>query len=48
MIKLRIFMSASNKEKQEYDENNLPHGTNVPNELVLPLTDMDSIVCADS
>ena len=48
MIRLRIFKSARNKAKQEYDEDNLPHGTNVPNELVLPLTDMDSIVCADS
>ena len=48
MMQLVIFKSASNEEDQEDDEDNLPHGTKVLKELVMPWANTDSIVCADS
>ena len=48
MMRLRIVKSARHEAEQEYYEENLPHGTQVLKELVLPWANMDSIVCADS
>ena len=48
MIRLRIFKSVRNKAEQEDDEENLPRGTKVLKELVLPWANTDRIVCAES
>ena len=47
-MRISIFKSARHEAEQEDDEENLPHGTQVPKELVLPWANIDSIVCADS
>ena len=48
MMWLGVFKSAINKVYQEDDEDNLTHVTKVLKELVLPWSNMDRIVCADS
>ena len=48
MIWLSIFKSKSNEEEQEDDEDNLPHGTKVLNELVMPWANKYRIICTDS
>ena len=48
MMRLMIANSASNEEDQEDDEENLPHGTKVLKELVMPWSNTDMIVCTDS
>ena len=48
MMRLRIFKSKHNEEEQKYDEDNIPHGTKVLKELVIPWANTDRIVCADS
>ena len=48
MMRLRIVKSAKNKEEQQDDRDNLPHGTKVLREIVMPWANMDRIVCADS
>ena len=40
--------SAKNEEEQQDDEENLPHGTKLLKELVIPWAKMDRILCADS
>ena len=45
---LRIVKSAKNEEEQQYDEENIPHGTKVLKELVIPWANTDMIVLADS
>ena len=47
-MRLRIVKSAKNEEEQKDDEDNLPHGTKVLKELVMPWANTDRIVCADS
>ena len=36
IMQLRIVKSAKNEEEQKYDRENLPHGTRVLKELVMP------------
>ena len=48
MIRLRILKSANNEEEHQYDKENLPHGTKVLKELVMPWDNTDRIVCAGS
>ena len=48
MIQLSIVKSESNEADQEDDEENIPNGTKVLKELVLPSDNMDRVVCADS
>ena len=51
MMRLSIGKSESNEEQQkddEDDEDNLPHGTKVLKELVMPWDNTDRIICADS
>ena len=48
MILIRIVRSARNEAEHEYDKENLPHGTKLLKELVLPWANTDRIVCADS
>ena len=36
MIRISIFKSANNEEEQKYDRDNLPHGTKVLKEIVMP------------
>ena len=48
MMWLRILKCAKNEEEQQDDRDNLPHGTKVLKELVMPWANMDSIVFADS
>ena len=36
MTRLRIVKSEKNEEEQKDDRENLPHGTKVPKELVMP------------
>ena len=47
-MRIRIIRSARNEADQEDDEDNLPHGTKVLKELVLPWSNTERIVCADS
>ena len=46
MIRLRIVKYAKNEEDQQDDRENLPHGTKVMKELVMPWDNTDMIVCA--
>ena len=46
MMWIRIVKSTRNEADQEDDEYNIPHGTKVLKELVLPWDNMDMIVCA--
>ena len=48
MIRLRIVNSAKNEEEQQDDEDNLPHGTKLLKELVMPWANTDRIFFADS
>ena len=48
MMRLMIANSASNEEDQEDDEGNLPHGTKVLKELMIPWANTNRIICADS
>ena len=48
IIRLSIFKSANNEEEHKYYEDNLPHGTKLLKELVIPWAKMDRILCADS
>ena len=48
MLRLRIVNSAKNEEKQQDDEDNLPHGTKFPKESVMPWANTDRIICANS
>ena len=48
MMQLSIVKSAKNEEYQQYDKDNLPHGTKVLKELVMIWANTDRIVCADS
>ena len=48
MMQLRIVKSLKNEEDQQDDRDNLPHGTKVLKELVMPWANTDRIVCADS
>ena len=48
IMRLRIVKYENNEEEQQDDRNNLPHGTKVLKELVMPWDNTDSIVCADS
>ena len=45
---LRIVKFARNEEEQEDDEDNLPHGTKVLNELVMPWANKYRIIFTDS
>ena len=48
MMWLRILKSVNNEEDQQDDEDNIPHGTKVLKELVMPWANTDRIVCTDS
>ena len=48
MMRLRIVKSENNEEYQQDDRYNLPHGTKVPKELVMPWANEDRIISADS
>ena len=48
MIPLRIVKSVNNEEEQQDDRENLPHGTKLLKEIVMPWDNTDRIVCADS
>ena len=48
MMRIRILKSAKNEEEQQYDRDNLPHGTKVLKELVMPWANTDNIICAVS
>ena len=48
MMRLRIVKSSKNKKEYKDDEYNLPHGTKVLKELVIPWANMDKTVCAYS
>ena len=48
MIRLSIVKSAKNEEEQQYDEDNLPHGTKVLKEIVMPWDNAYRIICTDS
>ena len=48
MMQPRIDTSKMNEAEQEYDEDNLPHGTKVPKELVIPWANTDKIIISDS
>ena len=51
MMRLSIGKSESNEEQQkddEDDEDNLPHGTKVLKELVMPWANTDMIIFEDS
>ena len=45
---LRTVDSAKNKEEQKYDDDNIPNGIKVLKYLIIPWSNTDSIVCADS
>ena len=47
-MRTRIVNYAKNKEEQQDDRENIPHGTKVLNELVMPWANTDRIVCSDS
>ena len=47
-MRLRIFKSARNKAEKGDDEENLPHGTKVLSEIILPWVNTDRIVCENS
>ena len=44
----RIVKSAKNEEDQQDDRDNLPHGTKVLKELVMPWDNTNSIINTDS
>ena len=48
MMRLRIVKYAKNEEEQQEDRDNLPHGTKVLKELLMPWPPTHRIVCADS
>ena len=48
MMRLRIVKSAKDEEGQQDERDNLPHGTKLLKELVMPWANTDRIVCADS
>ena len=48
IMRLRILKSANNEEEHQDDEDNLPHGTKLLKELVIPWANTDRIICADS
>ena len=48
MMRLGVVNSSNNEEEQQYDRDNLPHGTKVPKELVIPWANTDRIVCVNS
>ena len=45
---LRIAKSANNEEENQYEKENIPHGTKLLKELVMPWDNRDRIICADS
>ena len=47
-MRIRSLKSAKNEEDWQDDRDNLPHGTKVLKELVMPWANTDRIVCADS
>ena len=47
MMRLRIVKSAKNEKEQQYDEENIPHGTKVLKELVIPWYKTDRIFCTE-
>ena len=48
MMQLRIVKSENNEEEQQDDRDNLPHGTKVLKEILMPWANTDRIICADS
>ena len=48
MMRLRIVKSAKNEEERQDERDNIPHGTKVMKELVMPWANTDRIICADS
>ena len=48
MMRLGVVKSARNGEYQQDDKDNLPHGTKVLKELVIPWANIDRIFCAES
>ena len=44
----RIMKSVKNEKYQQDERDNLPHGTKVPKEIVMPWANTDRIVCPDS
>ena len=48
MMRLMIVKSAKNEQDQQDDRDNIPHGTKVRKELVMPWANTDRIVCAYS
>ena len=48
MMRIRIVKSANNEGDQKYGRDNLPHGTKVLKEIVMPWYNTYRIVCADS
>ena len=48
MMRPRIVKSTKNEEEQQYDRENLPHGTKILKELVIPWDNTDRIVCSGS
>ena len=44
MMRLRIVKSTKNEEEQQDDEDNIPHGTKVLNEIVMPWANTDRFV----
>ena len=48
MMRLSILKSAKNEEDHKYGRDNLPHGTKMMKELVMPWDNTDRIVFADS
>ena len=47
MLRIMIFKSEKNEEDQQDNEDNLPHGTKLLKELVIPWANAERIVCAD-
>ena len=48
MMRLMIVKSENNEEYKKDDKDNIPHGTKVLKEIVMPWDNTDRIVCADS
>ena len=48
MMRLRIVKAAKNEEERQDERDNIPHGTKVMKELVMPWANTDRIICADS
>ena len=43
MMRISIVKYAKNEEEQKYDRENIPHGTKVLKEFVMPWANTDSI-----